>query len=121
MKIAKRDEKSFYQVTNPSALNDQGKTLKFLADDILVTMNGEPIPEPGLESQAFFNKQKQNMKEGALLTYQVLRAGENNEMKEVTLQAPIQQIERKRKHNLEINVKATPEQVALREHWLSPK
>jgi predicted metalloprotease with PDZ domain len=121
MKVVKRDEKSFYQVNNPSNLNDQGKALNFQTGDILLAMNGETIPDLGPELQSFFDKQKQNMKEGGIITYKVLRSGENSETKEVTLEAPIKKIERKRKHNLEINTKATSEQVTLREYWLSSK
>jgi hypothetical protein len=121
LKIIPRDGKPMIGIGDPTALNDQGKVMNFLAGDIILKINGELMPDLGPELQGFFEKQKQSMKEGAILSFTVLRANENNELKEVNLEGPVKKIERKRKHNLEINLNATPEQVALRESWLTVK
>lgn len=109
---------SRFQIKAPDALNSQGKAMNFLVDDIIIKINSETMPPLGPELQPFFDKQKQSMKEGEKLTFVVLRANEKNELKEVTLEAPINKVERKKKHTLEIDPNASPERVALRNGWL---
>jgi len=121
MKILERDGKDVYQIKDPSLLNDQGKALNLAAGDIVLKINGEPIPTIGPELQPYFNRIRENMKEGETLSITVLREDENKELKEITLQAPIKKIERKKKHNLEVNPNASPEQIELRNVWLSGK
>ena len=99
-------------------LNDQGKAINFLTGDIILKINGEAVPPLGPETQPFFDMLKQNMQEGNQLTYTVLRANENKELKEVILAATIKKVERKKKHSLELNPNATAEQMALRDAWL---
>jgi predicted metalloprotease with PDZ domain len=121
MKVTPHNGRPSFQIANPAALNDQGKALNFQTGDILLTMNGQTFPDLGPDLQPFFDKQKQAMKEGEKLTYTVLRTSENSEAKEVTLEATIKKIERKKKHNLEVNANASPEQLTLRNYWLSIK
>jgi predicted metalloprotease with PDZ domain len=118
MKVVPHEGKPMFQVHDPSALNDQGKAMQFQAGDIILKINGEEMPPLGPATQGYFERQKQNMKEGGTLTFTVLRATEAKEMKEVTLEAPIKKVERKKKHTLTINDSATPEQVELRKAWL---
>jgi predicted metalloprotease with PDZ domain len=121
IKVATYEDKPKISIGNPEVLNAQGKALNFIQGDILMKVNGEPIPELGPASVAFLDKQKQSLKEGGTISFTVLRKNDKGELKETELTAPVQKVEKKLKHNLEINPNATPEQVTLRESWLSPK
>jgi hypothetical protein len=79
------------------------------------------MPDLGPAIQGYFEKQKASLKEGGTLTYTVLRKDDAGELKEVTLEAPAKKVERKKKHALDLNPNATPEQLALREAWLTAK
>jgi predicted metalloprotease with PDZ domain len=119
MKIVPVNGTPSFQISNVAALNDQGKALNFKQGDIILKINGETVPPVGPEMQAFFEKQKQEMKEGGILSFTVTRTDESNQSKEVVLEAPIKKVERKRRHAIEFNANATAEQLALREAWLS--
>lgn len=119
IQIAQHNEKPRIAIGNPDALNDQGKALNFKANDIIMKINGEDMPDLGPALQGYFEKQKASLKEGGVLTYTVLRKDDAGELKEITLEAPVKKVDRKRKHALDLNTNATPEQLALREAWLS--
>lgn len=121
LKVIQHDGKPKLGIGNPDALNDQGKALKFLPEDIIVKINGETFPELGPTIGPFIDKQKQSMKEGGTLSYTVLRKNDKDELVETELTAPINKISIVRKHSLELKPDATPEQLALREKWLSAK
>jgi predicted metalloprotease with PDZ domain len=121
IKIAQVDNKPKLAIGNVQGLDEQGAALGFQIDDIMIKMNGEIIPDLGPDLGAFFGKQRNNLKEGGTFTYVVLRKNEAGEQKEVELKAPIKKIERKEKFIMTFNDKATPEQLALRESWLSVK
>lgn len=113
--------KPMLAIGNAALMNDQGKAVGFNTDDILVKINGEAIPEYGPGMGAFIGKQQQGLEEGKTLSYTVLRKNEAGEQKEVELKAPVKKIEIKKKFILSFNKDATPEQLALRESWLSVK
>jgi predicted metalloprotease with PDZ domain len=121
IRVLTHEEKPKISIANPDMLNEQGKALNFVQGDILTKINGEAIPDLGPASQAFLEKQKQSLKEGGTLSVTVLRKNEKDEYKETELSAPVQKVDRKLKHNLEFNSTATPEQISLRESWLSPR
>jgi predicted metalloprotease with PDZ domain len=121
LQIAQHNEKPRIAIGNPDALNDQGKALNFKAGDIIMKINGEDMPDLGPALQGYFEKQKASLKDGGILTYTVLRKDDAGELKEITLEALVKKVDRKRKHALDLNPGATPEQLALREAWLSTK
>jgi predicted metalloprotease with PDZ domain len=113
--------KPMLAIGNADAMNDQGKALGFNTNDILVKINGEAIPEYGPGMGAFIGKQQQSLEEGKTLSYTVVRKNEAGEQKEVELKAPVKKIEIKKKFILSFNKDATPEQLTLRESWLTVK
>lgn len=113
--------KPMLAIGNADLMNDQGKALGFKTNDILVKMNGEAIPEYGPGLGAFIGKQQQGLEEGKTLSYGVLRKNEAGEQKEIELKAPVKKIELKRKFIMSFNKDATPEQLALRDSWLTVK
>jgi predicted metalloprotease with PDZ domain len=113
--------KPMLAIGNADAMNDQGKALGFKTGDVLVKINGESMPEYGPGLGAFIGKQQQSLEDGKTLTYGVLRKNEAGEQQEVELKAPVKKIEVKKKFILSFNKDATPEQLALRESWLSVK
>lgn len=119
--IAQVEGKPKLAIGNADFLNAQGKSVGLATGDILIKLNGETIPDLGPELGAFIEKQQANMKEGAILSYTVLRANEAGEQKEVELKAPMAKIERKKKFILSFDQNASPEKLALRQSWLSAK
>lgn len=102
-------------------LNDQGKKLNFKNEDILEKINGEKIPEPGPELGVFLEKHKAQLAEGNTLSYTVLRKDESGAEHEVELRAPVAKVEVVQKHVLTMIDQPTPEQLALRNAWLTPR
>lgn len=121
IQIIQHNEKPKIGIGNPDALNEQGKALNFKAGDIITKINGEDMPDLGPSLQSYFEKQKASLKEGGTISFTVLRKDETGELKEVVLEGPVKKVDRKKKHVLELNANATPEQLALREAWLSSK
>lgn len=119
--VTQVDSKNMLAIGNANGLNDQGKALGLKEGDVLVKINGEKIPDLGPDLGAFIGKQQQSLAEGNTLSFTVLRKNEAGEQKEVELKAPVKKVERKKRYVLSFNEKATPEQLALRESWLSVK
>jgi predicted metalloprotease with PDZ domain len=119
--IVSVDNKPMLAIGNTEALNDQGKALQFQTNDILIKINGEPIPDLGPEIGPYIEKQQASLKEGGTLSYTVLRKNEQSENQEVELKAEIKKVNRTKKHILEFNPDATPGQLALRKSWLTPQ
>jgi predicted metalloprotease with PDZ domain len=113
--------KQMLAISNDEALNDQGKALGFKTGDVLVKMNGEAIPDYGPGMGAFIGKQQQSLAEGGTLSYGILRKNEAGEQQEIELKAPVKKIELKKKFIMSFNKDATPEQLAIRESWLTTK
>jgi predicted metalloprotease with PDZ domain len=118
---AQHDGKNLLGIANPDGLNEQGKALNFKAGDIIIKLNGENMPELGPELQGFIEKQKASLKVDGKIAYTVVRKDEAGVLKEVTLEAPVIKIERKKRHQLDLNPNANAEQLALREAWLKAK
>ncbi|HEY3430260.1 MAG TPA: peptidase M61, partial [Cyclobacteriaceae bacterium] len=119
--VTQVDNKNMLAIGNANGLNDQGKALGLKEGDVLVKINGEQIPDLGPNLGAFIGKQQQSLAEGNTLSFGVLRKNEAGEQKEIELKAPVKKVERKKKYVLNFNENATPEQLALRESWLSAK
>jgi hypothetical protein len=97
-----------------------GKALGLKVGDIYLKMNGDEFPELGPEINNFLGTQFQKIPTLETMTVTVLRAVDG-EMKEVQLTAPNKQIEVPIAMKLAFLESATPEQLALRKAWLSPK
>jgi predicted metalloprotease with PDZ domain len=121
LQVIQYQEEPKLGIGNPEGLNDQGKALHFNTGDIIMKINGEEMPKLGPALQGYIEKIKGGLKEGGTLTYTVLRKDEAGALKEITLEAPVKKVDRKRKHALELNPGATPEQLALRAAWLSTR
>jgi predicted metalloprotease with PDZ domain len=113
--ITQYEGKPTLAIGNVDALNEQGKALGFVKDDVLLKINGDKIPDLGPELGAFIQKQQQAIGEGKILRYTVSR---NNTL--VELAAPCQKAERKGKHIIRFAENPTPKQLALRTAWLKP-
>jgi predicted metalloprotease with PDZ domain len=107
-------------VGNEDALDEMGKALGLKVGDIYLKMNGDEFPELGPEINNFLGTQFQKIPTLETITVTVLRAVDG-EMKEVQLTAPNKQIEVPIAMKLAFLESATPEQLALRKAWLSPK
>jgi predicted metalloprotease with PDZ domain len=105
-------------IADTTALNNQGKALGFKKDDAIVKINGEVIPYNN-EFRDFFGRQQQSLEEGKKLTYTVLRKNETGDLKEVELAADVIIVDRVVRHLLGMNDQATPEQLALRNAWIT--
>jgi hypothetical protein len=121
MKVIDYEGKKVFQISDTAVLNNQGRALKFLKGDILFSINGNKIPDMGPEIQPYFEKVKTEINNNPTITYEVFRESENNEIKKINLEAPVKQVERKKKHVLEFNQDANAEQLALRESWLGSR
>jgi hypothetical protein len=86
--------------------------------DVLVKLNGEPIPYND-EFRDFFTRQQQSLQVGKPFSYTVLRKNEAGAQQEVELKANAIVVEREVRHLLGWNEQATPEQLALRKSWIS--
>lgn len=113
--VAPHNGKPKLAIGNADALNAQGKALGLQNGDILIKINGETIPDLGPEIGAFIGGQQAALKEGGTLSYTVVRNGE-----EVELSAPVTKSDRPKKHALAFDTNATPEQLAVRNAWLTP-
>lgn len=118
--VTELDGKPRLQIATIANMNAMGKTLGFQQGDVLTKINGEPLPDLGPELGAFIQRQFTTMQEGKPLTYGVLRKNEKGETAEITLSAPATKIEMARRHLIQFNQTATPEQLTLRKAWLRP-
>lgn len=116
--ITQADGSPKLAIAKTEALNAQGKALGFQEGDVLLKMNGEPIPYND-EFRDFFTRQQQSLQVGKPLSYTVLRKNEAGTQQEVELKANAIVVEREVKHLLGWNEQATPEQLALRKSWIS--
>jgi predicted metalloprotease with PDZ domain len=114
------NEKPMLYISNEEHLNEMGKALGFKTGDVLVKMNGQQLPDLGPQFGEFIAKQKALLVEGNKFSYGVLRKDDKGELKEVELSTPVIKVELTRKHILNFNENATPEQLALRDSWLKP-
>jgi len=114
------DEKPKLQIASTSNMNAMGQSLGFQQGDILIKINGETIPDLGPEFGSFIQRHIMAMEEGKNLSYLVSRKDANGETKEVELSAPIVKVDLFRKHLLDFDPEATPEQLAVRDSWLKP-
>lgn len=107
------------QIATTAHLNELGKALGFQEGDILLQINGEPIPDLGSpEVGAFLQRQLMGLREGEDISYTVLRKNSDGDSIETVLTAPAQKVKLAQRHVLAPNPQATPDQLALRAAWL---
>lgn len=116
--ITEIDRSPKLAIADVSALNAQGQALGFKVGDAIVKINGEVIPYNN-EFRDFFARQQQSLEEGKKLGYTVLRKDDTGELKEVELTADVIIVDREVRHLLGMNDQATPEQLALRQAWIT--
>ena len=108
------------KIISTDNMNAVAKALGFQKDDILIKMNGEVMPEVGPDFEPFLKSQFANLGEGKTLAYTVRRKDEKGNFKIVELSTPNARIEITRRHIMEADPDATPEQLALRDAWMKP-
>jgi len=108
------------KIISTDHMNAVAKALGFQKEDILIKMNGEVMPEVGPDFEPFLKTQFANLGEGKTLAYTVWRKDEKGKFKTVELSTPNARIEITRRHIMEIDPDATPEQLALRDAWMKP-
>jgi predicted metalloprotease with PDZ domain len=118
--VTEVDGKQKLRIANTDKLNAMGKALNFQVGDVLVKINGEPIPDLGPDFGPFIQKHVFSLPNATNLSYGVLRKDPTGTAKEIELSAPVTKIDLKRRHNMAANPAATPEQLALRDQWLKP-
>lgn len=117
--LSQADSVPRLQIATTAHLNEMGKALGFQEGDILMEINGEPIPDLGSpDAGAFFQRQLLALREGEDLSYTVTRKNSDGEAKETILTAPVQKVALTQRHILAPNPQATAEQLALRAAWL---
>jgi len=114
------NDKPYLYVATTEHMNDMGKALGFQQGDVLIKINGETIPDIGPQIGEFLTRHREALKEGNKLSYTILRKDSSGELKETELSTNAFQIEFSRKHLLNFNDSATPEQIAMRNAWLKP-
>jgi predicted metalloprotease with PDZ domain len=118
--VTQVDNKPKIKIASTANMNAMGKALGFKEEDVLLKINGETLPDLGPDFGAFIQKQMMGLPTAKTLSYVVLRKDSTGAAKEVELSAPVTQIEQTKRHNLDFNPNATPEQLALRDSWLKP-
>ncbi len=102
-------------IRDEASLNDFGELLGFKTGDVIKKINGKDFPPLGPKIGPFIGERQAELIEGDNFSYTVLREG-----KEVKLEAPVQKIEKSRRHQITFSDEATEEQLALRATWLKP-
>lgn len=119
--ITQIDNKPKLQIASTEKQNDMGKALGLKEGDILTGINDEPMPDLGPDLGTFIQKHFQSLPVRDTLSYDVLRADEQGELQEVKLTAPVTKIEMVKRHLMQFDDAATPEQLTLRTAWLMPQ
>lgn len=101
-------------------LSPVGKALGFKNDDVLIKLNGEIIPDVGPELEGFIGRQFNSLEAGKTLSYTVLRKDDKGKTALVELSTPNAEVEITRRHLLEADPDATPEELKLRDAWMKP-
>lgn len=118
--ITEVNGKPHLQIATTEKLNAVGKALGFQEGDVLAGINDEPMPDLGPELGVYIQKHFRALPDSKTLSYTVMRKDANGEYKEVKLSAPVTKIEITRRHLIQFDPNATPEQMKLREEWLKP-
>jgi predicted metalloprotease with PDZ domain len=118
--VTQVENKPKLQIASIAKQNAMGKAIGFQQGDILMAINDEPLPDLGPELGAMIQKHYKALPETKVLSFTVLRKNESGEMKEVKLSAPVMKIELVKRHLMQFDSLATPEQLALRDSWLKP-
>ena len=105
-------------VAGTDNMNEFGKNLGYQTGDLLLKINDNEIPLPGLEQ--FIEDIKANMKEGDTFSVTVLRADETGEKKEITLSSEIFKTAQTEYHVMTMDENATGQQLKIRRAWLRP-
>lgn len=106
-------------VAGTKNMNDFGKKLGYQEGDEFLKINKTKIT-PAM-FKAFRENWSSTVKEGDMLTIQVLRKTENGKSKKVKLSSPVFKSENKRYNILKFADNATEEQLKIRKAWLEPR
>jgi predicted metalloprotease with PDZ domain len=108
------------KIASTDNMNAMGQAVGFKEGDILIKINGETIPDLGPDFSPFIQQQMISLEDSKTLSYTVLRKDESGQNKEVVLSAPVVKIQLTKRHLLEFNSEASPEQMAVQDSWLKP-
>ena len=118
--VTQHDDKPRLQVSSVEKQNAMGAALGLQEGDIIIAINDENLPDLGPDLGMMLHRQHKSLRERKTLSYTVLRKNESGEWKEARLSAPVQKIQMVKRHVLDFESDATPEQLALRDAWLKP-
>lgn len=118
--VTQHEDKPRLQISSTEKQNAMGAALGLEEGDILLAINDEVLPDLGPDLGMMLHRHHKSLKEIKTLSYLVLRKNESGEWKEVRLSAPVQKIEIVKRHLMEFDPNASPEQLALRDEWLKP-
>jgi predicted metalloprotease with PDZ domain len=116
IKVPEQQDKMYLVITNASALNEQGKSLGLQDGDLIVSLNGKPIPSSGILT--FLKNQMSGLEAGKTMTYVVLRKDETGTYREKELSGVVMELDRTRRNLLSFDANANEEQLSLRRAWL---
>jgi len=119
--MAEYNGSPYLSFQNCDKLTEQGKLLGIQDGDMLVKINDVELGPLGPATSELLAKHKAGMKDGEKMAYTVLRKNDAGNYQEVRLEAEIKASVTKQKHFLSFDESASPEQLMLREGWLSGK
>lgn len=106
-------------VAGTKNMNDFGKKLGYHVGDEFLKINKTKISPSTFKT--FRENWSTTVKEGDMLTIQVLRKMENGKLKKIKLSSPVFKSENKRYNILKFADNATEEQLKIRKAWLEPR
>jgi predicted metalloprotease with PDZ domain len=103
-------------VTHTDQMNAFGKKLGYERGDQLLAINGQPLTAQNM--QDIIKSQVSGAKERSRITILVGRKDGDGQVKELTLKGRLQKTLEEKRHVLQFNDQAAPQQKILREAWL---
>ena len=117
--IANRDGVNYLAIGSTADMNAMGDSLKFKEGDVLVQINDKDIPPLGPELGQYIADVQNNLKEGNMLSYTVLRKNDAGEDERKILEARVVSIKMPQMHVLRPVENPTEKQLMTRKAWLS--
>lgn len=108
-------------VANISNMNEFGEQMGYQKGDIILKINNTPLPEPLNELQDFFDKSRENMKEGDIFQMTVLRENENGEQEEIELSSEVFKVEVSRDNSISFKNELSEDEKVIKKAWLEPR
>jgi predicted metalloprotease with PDZ domain len=108
-------------VSSTQSLNEFGLAMGYQDGDVILAVNGTPLPENLAVLQEFFDEARNNMQEGEIFSVTVMRKNEEGIEEEIILQTETFKVETLEEHILAPMENPTERQLRLKEAWLKPR